>query len=127
MRVIAHQLFPSSSAETEVLTQGRFPWRAVINTQRLTVKSRAFILRLSVVSIMSTMIAALTIALLALSDVRAIRIPMAKRLYGRGTTGNNAVPVSNVGNAIYAANVTVGGNTFEVQIDTGRYLLYYSS
>lgn len=124
MRVIAHQLFPSSSAETEVLSQGRFPWRAGINTcmepQRLPVKSRAFILRLSVVSIMSTMITALTIALLALSDVRAIRIPMAKRLYGRGTTGNNAVPVSNVGNAIYAANVTVGGNTFEVQIDTGR-------
>ena len=74
-----------------------------------------------------TMIAVLVTALLTLlSDVQGTRIPISKRSpnAARGTSasgGNyNTVAVSNFGNAIYSTNVTIGGRTFEVQIDTGR-------
>jgi hypothetical protein len=37
------------------------------------------------------------------------------------TTGNTSVPVANSHNAIYISNITLGGQSVAVSLDTGRY------
>lgn len=70
-----------------------------------------------------TMLATATVFFSALASVHAVRFPIARQMKREpsGEFGNNAVAVSNFGNALYMTNVTIGGVPFEIQIDTGRH------
>lgn len=59
------------------------------------------------------------------SSVHALKVPFQVRTGNHPTSGltrraNTTIPISNNGNAQYIANITLGGETVRVLIDTGR-------
>jgi len=57
---------------------------------------------------------------LFIASVDAIRVPIETRFSNASLTRRIPSPVSNTGNAQYVSNITLGGVTLPVLLDTGR-------